>query len=1083
MNTSRDMATFSAAPTLQRLYGFQRDAVHHAFERLFLAEDSTRRFLIADEVGLGKTMIARGVLAMAVEHLRTRVDRLDIIYICSNLSIAKQNINRLNPFPNREFPEAQRITLLPLHMQQMQGSDINLVAFTPGTSLDLANSLGTRTERQLLHTLLERIWPLSGVAPMNLLQGSVRDADSFREQLRVFRDEHAKQLDAASHVIDAFAAELTALPDIRGRFEALCERFARKRAAVPDDDRRDRNTLVGDLRGALARACIGVLEPDLIILDEFQRFRNLLDPNDESAQLAQQLFEWSSEHARAHVMLLSATPYKPYTLQHEATEDDHYKDFLRTLDFLHHRGTGMTELEAAIRDYRRELLAAPSDLAARLAPLKAEIETRLRRVMSRTERLASSADDSGMLRSLCTTLDVQRGDLESYVASRTISDAVDIDEPVEYWKSAPYALTFMEGYRLREMIRERVDGQYDCERLSGALESAGNIPNLHTAMERCEALNPPNPKLRQLMFDMDVKGAFDVLWLPPSMPSYRLDDRFEAAARAGLTKRLVFSAWNLVPRSIASLLSYEAERRRIAQGSASASREAGLGRDQVALLRFAMDGTRPVGMPALALIYPSLSLVRLGDPRELARLKGAQADSLADVLDWVKERIRPFLEQIVPSRREGDEDEAWYWAAPVLLDLLIDRSATVAWWENENLAAAWQQTTSDGEGSDDDSGSASWQAHVEHARRLALGDWLPEGAPPSDLLEVLAALAVGGPGTCALRALLRLFPDVEAMADLRLAAARMGWSLRGLLNRPQSIAMVRAAGIGIPYWRQAVDYCAAGCLGSVLEEYFHVLRDAVGVGSHPAEKACVAMAEEAAEAIGVRAGTLTLEELVLDARTRRPRHLPFKAGTLFAMRFGGDKQEDVKQANRDKVTRAAFNSPFWPFVLATTSVGQEGLDFHWYCHAVTHWNLPSNPVDLEQREGRVHRFKGHAIRKNVAKRFGTLALLSDATDPWTEAFRLAKQDCPPDDRGLMPYWLYPVADGACVERHVPLYPLSRDEIRYDALRKALGAYRLVFGQPRQDELLAYLLDRVDAHRLSEMAHLLRIDLSPPRCGD
>ena len=44
----------------------------------------------------------------------------------------------------------------------------------------------------------------------------------------------------------------------------------------------------------------------------------------------------------------------------------------------------------------------------------------------------------------------------------------------------------------------------------------------------------------------------------------------------------------------------------------------------------------------------------------------------------------------------------------------------------------------------------------------------------------------------------------------------------------------------------------------------------------------------------------------------------------------------------------------------STSIGQEGLDFHTYCHAVVHWNLPSNPVDMEQREGRVHRYKGHA---------------------------------------------------------------------------------------------------------------------------
>ena len=28
--------------------------------------------------------------------------------------------------------------------------------------------------------------------------------------------------------------------------------------------------------------------------------------------------------------------------------------------------------------------------------------------------------------------------------------------------------------------------------------------------------------------------------------------------------------------------------------------------------------------------------------------------------------------------------------------------------------------------------------------------------------------------------------------------------------------------------------------------------------------------------------------------------------------------------------------------------------------------LPGNPVDLEQREGRIHRYKGHAVRRNVA---------------------------------------------------------------------------------------------------------------------
>ena len=42
------------------------------------------------------------------------------------------------------------------------------------------------------------------------------------------------------------------------------------------------------------------------------------------------------------------------------------------------------------------------------------------------------------------------------------------------------------------------------------------------------------------------------------------------------------------------------------------------------------------------------------------------------------------------------------------------------------------------------------------------------------------------------------------------------------------------------------------------------------------------------------------------------------------------------------------------------------LDFHNYCRVIMHWNLPGNPIDLEQREGRINRFKCLAIRQNVS---------------------------------------------------------------------------------------------------------------------
>jgi hypothetical protein len=157
--------------------------------------------------------------------------------------------------------------------------------------------------------------------------------------------------------------------------------------------------------------------------------------------------------------------------------------------------------------------------------------------------------------------------------------------------------------------------------------------------------------------------------------------------------------------------------------------------------------------------------------------------------------------------------------------------------------------------------------------------------------------------------------------------------------------------------------------------------------------------------------------------------------------------------------RDAFNSPFRPFVLATTSVGQEGLDFHPYCYRVYHWNLPSNPVDLEQREGRVNRFKGHAIRLNLAHRQARTirGRIGGAADPWALMFEQARSEAVVDT-DLVPYWIYegPVK----VERRVPMLPFSREIARLAWLKRSLTVYRLAFGQPRQDDLLDYLQNLV-----------------------
>jgi Helicase conserved C-terminal domain len=201
-----------------------------------------------------------------------------------------------------------------------------------------------------------------------------------------------------------------------------------------------------------------------------------------------------------------------------------------------------------------------------------------------------------------------------------------------------------------------------------------------------------------------------------------------------------------------------------------------------------------------------------------------------------------------------------------------------------------------------------------------------------------------------------------------------------------------------------------------------------------------------AECLGVHAADLEAREITAAGRIRARR---LRLRTRFALRLDS-RGEEPSAVRRVDAVRRAFNSPFWPFVLATTSVGQEGLDFHQYAHMVLHWNLPSNPVDLEQREGRVHRYKGHAIRRNLAARQRLDAFRADTVDPWQAMFDSATHA----EGDLHPYWVF--HGSAKIERHVPAMPLSSETERLDELVRLLGVYRLAFGQPRQDELLAAL---------------------------
>src|SRR4051794_15507673 len=139
-------------------------------------------------MGLGKTLVARGLITCAIDHLWDKVDRIDIVYICSNADIARQNVKKLKIPDLGDFPLSSRITMLPTRIHDLQQNRVNLISFTPGTSFDLQFNMGRGEERALLYLLLEEIWDLRrlGVAPLKVLQGTMRP-DRFKDLVNASR--------------------------------------------------------------------------------------------------------------------------------------------------------------------------------------------------------------------------------------------------------------------------------------------------------------------------------------------------------------------------------------------------------------------------------------------------------------------------------------------------------------------------------------------------------------------------------------------------------------------------------------------------------------------------------------------------------------------------------------------------------------------------------------------------------------------------------------------------------------------------------------------------------------------------------
>ncbi len=1059
--------------TLSRLKDFQRDTVDYIFQRLYLDTDSASRFLIADEVGLGKTLVARGLIAKAVDHLWDTIDRIDVLYICSNQEIARQNIDRLNITADRKFQLASRATLLPVTLKQLKGNKLNFVSFTPGTSFKLHSTSGVAKERWVLYHLLMEHWKLHKPTCRNVLRAGVKKGN-FGPLIEWYEQNEEIDEDLAK----AFFLELDGRPQLRKTYEILAENIGYRRHHIPVEVRRERDAWIGNLRRLLARSSLTALEPDIVVLDEFQRFKYLLDEENPVSLLAREIFDFPD----VKVLLLSATPYKMYSLAWER-EDDHYEDFYRTIKFLFNGDDqALRDLEKGVSAYREAYLQLGISGKEQISKAKHDLEAILKKVMVRTERLAVSEDRNGMLDERCSGQDqIHPRDLSAFVKLDRIARHMRAGDQVEYWKSTAYPLNLMEGYKVKRQLKEALENEEGGD-LSKLLRDAEPHFLKWKDIQAYKEIDPENARLRELFEDSLETGNWRWLWMPPSLPYYRPVGVFKKAGKAGSTKSLVFSSWRVVPKVIAVLTSYEAERRMLGDGKQELEYSE-FTRRRRPLLNFAMSKGRLVGMPIFCLTYPCWTFANAIDPLKISlSLYKDKTPSHTDVFRSVRDEIRRMLKDVSkdwPVEESRVADSRWYWAAPGILDWAHHRELVEKWFDTEDRNLRWESMVRD----DDGDGETRYAEHVRSFIAL-LQEHKPLGKQPKDLTDVLARIALAGPATSVLRSMQRVLhpQDMDQKVTLLRSAARVGLAFRALFNQPDAISLINNIYKSYPYWRKALYYAHDGNLQAVMDEYVHVLNESLGLMDHDAGESAEKLSEMMSKAISLRSPSLGFDEIKRKPFSSHYSLQPHRVRCRYALRFGDEKAEGVEEWTRSADVRIAFNSPFRPFVLATTSIGQEGLDFHQYCHRVVHWNLPSNPVDLEQREGRVHRYKGHVIRRNIALKYGLGELKSsegELDDPWEFLFVQARSDCPDGVNELYPFWIFDVDKGYKIERRIPVLPLSREIGQLEWLKKTLVAYRSVMGQPRQEDLLAFLTRRLDGDELAEFVENSRIDLSPP----
>lgn len=999
---------------------YQKRAIRRIVDS-YMGECTSGRFLLADEVGLGKTIIARGVIRCLMcklleqeiagksgEQIKNEADYyyFNVIYICSNTNIAKQNEEKLGLGKNEDEGWTNRASCLSGKEFNSSKYEVEFQAVLQDyykvygndhtyESLGRVNALKTRL----------RILPMTQRTSIDIKgRGKVEEREYLYRLIRAFSDDEIISAEASRGNED--------FEKMMGLYMTKCkcdEEFNKACNIIRDSRNGDEYEIENFyntwqiVRKGFAEITMDWLDCGLVIMDEFQNFKEIIgQASDDEESIIRKVLEQESdgEDRNPYVLMLSATPFRMY-MSKNADQDETDTDTAGTENasiydvcrFLEKGGgtNGMSVISSSLEAYKTALEKySRSDRESKENVLekKNTFERQMGSVFTRMERInvlrelredCTDAEDTDKQEIGCGGIKALLDYTNELVEYDTGNGRYHIGTgtATAYAERIPYVLSFMnrgnkqaggdDGYKIKRNFDEdvgagkiRYKNNSKCYILEDDFKDMSKtLGEWHGVYEKVleyildiESLDIDsmlksgkyNGMTREDVL-LNHPGAARLLWVPSVVGWKELKGAF--AEHKNFGKTVMFSDRVVVPRAMAWLISREVTRRLIWW-----------------ILKQEQD-------------------------------KSITEKELQDFQESAKDILEQILEQIL------------------------------------GLVAGFEENPERGNSGDEGIKTVEKIFTTSESGMFAV--WSEMGLPIKRNKEGFALRDSGG----------TLQMDVDSL-------------------------------------RQSIkDYCEEGKLRYVLQELKYIGNTAFLSDCHNVHKATKI--------------NITLYEHTKDGRLQISRtgneqkRAESRVETYYARCIGSSNDDDKVSSISN--LQAAFNSPFAPFVFATTSIGQEGLDFHNYADRIVHLSIPANPTDFEQREGRINRYNCLAVRKAVMEWYGnkeeTRICTDDITKLLDNAFEAAKASlCEEGNQklncGIIPHWLVArKRDGnklevAGIKRLVPYFYNSSMMEKYHNMLKLLQLYRSVIGQADADELL----ERLMVNKKEADVQELYVDFSP-----